>query len=73
MNFGTWEPSTHTTLDQIKRIVSGQKISSSKIQLTGDSSAIISGSGSEPYNVTLDSCTCFDFVSRKLPCKHIYR
>lgn len=25
------------------------------------------------YQATLNSCSCFDFGSRRLPCKHIYR
>lgn len=25
------------------------------------------------YQTTLNSCTCADFIERKLPCKHIYR
>ncbi len=72
MNFGNWDSSSHTAVEQIKRITSAQKISSSKIQLLENSNAIISGSGTEPYIVTLNSCTCSDFQLRHLPCKHIY-
>lgn len=35
--------------------------------------AIFKGSGKDPYETTMDSCTCRDFVVRDLPCKHIYR
>ena len=31
------------------------------------------GSGKEPYQASLASCTCNDFVKRKKPCKHIFR
>ena len=31
------------------------------------------GSGKEPYQTSLASCTCNDFVKRKKPCKHIFR
>ena len=35
--------------------------------------AVFAGSGKIPYETTLNSCTCRDFVVRRLPCKHIYR
>ena len=34
---------------------------------------IFDGSGVNPYETTLTSCTCSDFIRRKLPCKHMYR
>jgi len=34
---------------------------------------IFTGSGKQPYIVSLKHCTCGDFRQRKLPCKHIYR
>lgn len=35
-------------------------------------SATVAGSEGS-YDVTLTSCTCYDFANRKLPCKHIYK
>lgn len=35
--------------------------------------AVFVGSGKKPYETTIDSCTCRDFILRRLPCKHIYR
>lgn len=35
--------------------------------------ALFAGSGKEPYKTDMCSCTCRDFILRKLPCKHIYR
>lgn len=35
-------------------------------------SALIQGKDGA-YNVSLTQCTCFDFESRQLPCKHIYK
>lgn len=35
--------------------------------------ALFAGSGKEPYKTDIGSCTCRDFILRKLPCKHIYR
>lgn len=31
------------------------------------------GSAKEPYTTSPESCTCRDFLLRKLPCKHMYR
>lgn len=61
-------------IEEIKRIVSAQKISASKIQLDIDNkNCVISGSSETPYSVTLTSCTCGDFIARRSPCKHMYR
>lgn len=74
ISFASWETSVHNNVDQIKRIASAKSLSASKIVLDQlNSCASIVGSSDEPYTVTLDSCNCFDFASRQLPCKHIYR
>lgn len=74
MDIENFDISTCEEVEEIKRIVSAQKISASKIQLDIDNkSCVISGSSETPYNVTLTSCTCGDFIARRLPCKHIYR
>lgn len=72
--FGPWDASIHLQPDQIKRRERAQRA-----DVTPDSvdpvsqSCVIRGSGAAPYQVTLSSCTCSDFVKRNLPCKHIYR
>lgn len=38
-----------------------------------NASADIKGESGSIYHVTLSSCTCPDFTSRKKPCKHMYR
>lgn len=74
MNFGKWDESIHNDLEQLKRIASANSLKSSQVQVNKENqSAIIQGSGSTPYEVTLNICTCFDFESRQLPCKHMYR
>lgn len=74
MTFGKWEESIHNDLEQLKRIASANSLKSTQVQVHKENeSAIIQGSGSSPYEVTLNNCTCFDFESRKLPCKHMYR
>jgi len=35
--------------------------------------ARVRGQSENVYDVTLDSCTCKDYVIRKRPCKHMYR
>lgn len=74
MIFGSWDSQVHDTIDQLKRICSSRKISSSKIVIDCvNQTATISGSASTPYNVSLTHCDCSDFNVRGLPCKHIYR
>lgn len=74
MIFGNWDSQVHDNVDQIKRICTAKKISSSKVDTDKEKeTAVISGSASTPYNVTLSSCDCSDFIVRGLPCKHIYR
>lgn len=58
--------------DQMKRQKSAAKCKVVSIDYKAKT-AIFAGSGKTPYETTLDSCTCRDFVVRKLPCKHIYR
>ncbi|MDD3040526.1 SWIM zinc finger family protein [Bacteroides sp.] len=60
--------------DQIKRQKSSMTSKCKPTEINyADESALFSGSGKSPYVTTLNSCTCRDFVVRKLPCKHIYR
>lgn len=74
MTFGKWEESIHNNLEQLKRIASANGLKPAQVQVNKENkSAIIQGSGSSPYKVTLNNCTCFDFESRELPCKHMYR
>ena len=74
MSFDRWDLSIHNNPEQLKRRISASKIKPSDIKLDEiHSSAIICGSGEEPYSVTLDSCICFVFQSRDLPRKHMYR
>lgn len=71
-----WEPEIHNEISQVKSRVAAKKIKSSDITMNADNSCFISGSGSEPYHVTLSSCQCQDFAvnkKRERPCKHIYR
>ena len=74
MNFGAWDTSVHEGAEQQKRIVTAKKPATTPTLVDHENkSAEFKGSGKAPYITTLDSCTCVDFVRRKLPCKHIYR
>ena len=73
MNFGNWDASIHNDFEQLKRIAFSQRIKPENITLSpdGESAEIVGTDG--VYDVTLSRCTCYDFQSRNLPCKHIYR
>lgn len=58
--------------DQLKRQKSALKCKIIEIDKE-NKKALFKGSGKNPYETTLDTCTCRDFVVRNLPCKHIYR
>jgi hypothetical protein len=72
MKFGNWNETLHNDCEQIKRIVSSQRIKSEKVTIDPitQSAEIVGRDGT--YSVTLNSCTCFDFEFRQLPCKHMY-
>lgn len=73
MNYGNWDSSVHENFEQIKRIAFMQKIKPENVSVNPDNqTAEIVGSDGT-YNVSLDSCTCYDFATRQLPCKHMYR
>lgn len=73
MNFGNWEENVHNDYEQIKRIAFMQRIKPENVTIFPEkqSAKIIGSDGI--YDVTLNSCTCYDFEARQLPCKHIYR
>lgn len=74
MNFGNWDDSVHESEDQVKRFANSKKSDTTPLSVDLENKcATFEGSGKVPYAVTLNSCTCRDFIMRKLPCKHIYR
>lgn len=74
MTFGKWPEEIHETTDQQRRIVSSKLPATMPSKINKDSfSGTFFGSKGQLYDTTLDSCTCADFLKRKLPCKHIYR
>lgn len=74
MTFGKWPEKIHSSTDQEKRIKSAKAAKTTPLSVDKETLAgIFPGSGKEPYQVSLDSCTCGDFRRRGLPCKHMYR
>lgn len=74
MKFGSWDESIHTSPDQQKRIASAKKPGMTPLSVDVQSqSGAFAGSGKSPYETTLETCTCSDFIRRKIPCKHMYR
>lgn len=71
--FGPW-PAQEPGTDEQKRLASAQQSKTSPLSVDPTTkTGIFYGSGKEPYQTSLASCTCNDFVRRKKPCKHIYR
>lgn len=69
-----WQTEIHDDEEQLKRIERAKKADQTPLGIDEEFEiGVFAGSGKQPYEVSLTSCTCSDFVRRKLPCKHIYR
>lgn len=72
MTFGNWDESLHREPAQVgcrKRAASVVLQNINSVAGT----ALAEGSGELPYEVSLESCTCGNFVGTRKPCKHMYR
>lgn len=66
--WGEWNFKIHLYNVQKKRQVSAYDIKDESHNINiGQKSGVIHG-----YETTLSTCTCPDYMERKLPCKHIY-
>lgn len=72
MGFEVWN-GVHDAPDQKKRIASAKSASCTPLSVTLDTSSGSFSGSHGIYETTLESCTCIDFMRRKMPCKHIYR
>ena len=75
IKFGSWDTEIHNSIDQIQRIGASRtsKIKKGIVEIDKTYPLIkIQGSASEPYVATLEECTCVDYQTRGLPCKHMY-
>lgn len=73
IEFGNWDSKIHCTLEQRNRIIRAKSshMTPGIINHTTNSAEFYGSLGT--YHTTLNSCTCPDFQTRKLPCKHIYK
>ena len=71
-SFGPWPEYIHDDPDQRKRMASATKSALTPVEIYDDGSAQFSGRHGK-YIATLENCQCGDFISRRLPCKHMYR
>ncbi len=73
ISFGNWPENIHSDFEQVKRIDAGKKLKKSILSLNEEKQeVVIQGSSDEPYQATLQECTCADFKIRQAPCKHMY-
>lgn len=73
VNFGGWPEEMHSDFEQVKRIIAGKKLKKSILDFDPENKTIIiQGSSAEPYEATLQECTCTDYAFRNAPCKHMY-
>lgn len=71
--FGPWAEHP-ADADEEKRLTSAQQSKTSPISIDREhETGVFYGSGKDPYQTSLASCTCNDFVRRKKPCKHVFR
>ena len=70
--FDIWGLSIHLSKGQYKRILKSAEVIIDQVD-ESNTMAVVVGSQGNIYETTLQTCTCFDFLSRSLPCKHMYR
>lgn len=73
MTFGNWSEDVHESEAQQKRMASAASSALTPLDVNyKDKTATFSGHRGV-YQTSFDLCSCGDFLSRHLPCKHIYR
>lgn len=71
--FGGWPEEMHSDFEQVKRIESAKKLKKDVVSInTEEGRVLVQGSAADPYEATLQECTCPDFAIRQAPCKHMY-
>lgn len=71
--FGPWTEHP-ADADEQKRLANAQQSKTTPTSIDREhETGVFYGSGKDPYQTSLASCTCNDFVRRKKPCKHIFR
>ena len=72
MTFGNWEESLHREPAQVGKRKSAETVVLQNINPAAGT-ALAEGSGELPYEVSLEDCTCGNFIGKHKPCKHMYR
>lgn len=72
MTFGNWDEALHRELEQINKRENALKVVLKDVNPDAGT-ALVDGSGKEPYEVSLENCTCISFIQKNRPCKHMYR
>lgn len=74
LGWDVWDPSVHRAsgqLDRIRRAATDKRLSA--IEYNGSlGTTTVKGANGDTYTVSSESCSCPDFCTRKLPCKHMY-
>ena len=73
MTFGKWPEDIHSPEPQKKRMASAANAALTPIKVEYKTKSATFSGHHGVYQTTLESCTCHDFHTRHLPCKHIYR
>lgn len=71
-SFGEWDISVHSSADQLNRIRRSTTVKIINFD-PNTQTATVAGSGKSTYTTTFSKCSCGDFISRRLPCKHMYK
>lgn len=73
MHFADWDDSIHLDENQQKRIKSAAKADLTPIDIDKIHECGTFGGRHGTYHTTLQQCDCYDFSTRGIPCKHMYR
>lgn len=75
INYESWNEwgNIHSEPDQQKRLCSGKSGACTPISVDSNHQEGVFRGSSGTYATNLSSCTCGDFMRRRLPCKHMYR
>lgn len=73
MTFGSWSEDIHKSEAQQKRMANAASSALTPIDVNYKNKTATFSGHHGIYQTALDSCSCRDFYTRKLPCKHIYR
>lgn len=73
MTFGNWKEEIHNSESQKKRMASAASSSLTPLSVDYQEKTATFSGRHGVYQTTFNTCTCGDFLKRRLPCKHIYR